>query len=191
MYGAGGACLPTATITLPSGATGMGADVTLNNHNDNQAHLLTRSATQADPVTEVDPLADGLNASGFLAWFPPSQSNGGVDSGAGIPIETVTATLEQDFQDEIYGVHEYGCGIESQLESWYRFLIQPDPYASLTLTVDSKKNRTRSGSASIRRSSRSATTSSARTRSSRSSSSATRTTRRSTSVRSAGRATCG
>jgi hypothetical protein len=140
VYGAGGACLPTATITLPSGATGTGPNVTLNNHNDDQAHLLTRSATQADPITEVDPLPDGLNASGFLAWFPPSQSNGGVDSGAGIPIETVSATLQQDFQDEIYGVHEYGCGIESQLESWYRFLIQPDPYASLAVTLDSKGN---------------------------------------------------
>ena len=27
------------------------------------------------------------------------------------------------------GVGVFGCGIESQMESWYRFLIQPDPYA--------------------------------------------------------------
>jgi hypothetical protein len=33
---------------------------------------------------------------------------------------------------------EDGCGIESQIESWYRFLIQPDPYDSIT--VDSSKN---------------------------------------------------
>ncbi len=30
-------------------------------------------------------------------------------------------------------VGESGCGIESQLESWYRFLIQPDPYGSIEL----------------------------------------------------------
>jgi len=50
--GAGGVCLPTSTITLPNST---GTQVTLNNHNDDQAHLLTRSATQADPITEVDP----------------------------------------------------------------------------------------------------------------------------------------
>ncbi len=33
---------------------------------------------------------------------------------------------------------EDGCGIESQIESWYRFLIQPDPYDSIT--VDSSRN---------------------------------------------------
>ena len=36
------------------------------------------------------------------------------------------------------GVHQFGCGIESQLESWYRFLVQPDPYASLGLDKTGK-----------------------------------------------------
>ena len=45
-------------------------------------------------------------------------------------------TLNQDFQQLVVGVHAFGCGIESQLESWYRFLIQPDPYASLALDKD-------------------------------------------------------
>ena len=31
----------------------------------------------------------------------------------------------------VTGVHQFGCGIESQLESWYRFLVQPDPYLTL------------------------------------------------------------
>jgi hypothetical protein len=30
-------------------------------------------------------------------------------------------------------VHEFGCGFEAQLESWYRFLIQPDPYDDITV----------------------------------------------------------
>ena len=40
--------------------------------------------------------------------------------------------LSSDFQQLVVGVHQFGCGIESQLETWYRFLVQPDPYASLT-----------------------------------------------------------
>jgi hypothetical protein len=31
----------------------------------------------------------------------------------------------------IVGVGEFGCGFEAQLESWYRFLIQPDPYLAI------------------------------------------------------------
>jgi hypothetical protein len=103
---------------------------TLDRHHDDQAHLLTRS----DPTTGVTgtpsevPLADA--PSGFLAWYP--TSNGG-DAGAGVTPVTSGGKLTSDFADLIAGVHEYGCGIESQLESWYRFLIQPDPYASLAV----------------------------------------------------------
>ena len=53
---------------------------------------------------------------------------------------TDPAVLESDFQQLVMGVHQFGCGIESQLESWYRFLVQPDPYASLTTaTVNGSK----------------------------------------------------
>jgi hypothetical protein len=142
--GSGGECLPTATITLNG--------TTLNNHNDDQAHLLTRSSDPTlavtAPPTEV-PLADGATCggntncptpgpvgSGFLAWFPNNAANTGKDAGAGVFTETSGTQLITDFSDLIAGVHEYGCGIESQLESWYRFLIQPDPYASLKLNAN-------------------------------------------------------
>jgi hypothetical protein len=39
----------------------------------------------------------------FLYWFP--------------------LQLETDFAELVGGVGVFGCGIESQLESWYRFLI--------------------------------------------------------------------
>ena len=39
------------------------------------------------------------------------------------------------------GTGVFGCGIESQLESWYRFLIQPDPYGSIGTTMDSNGNK--------------------------------------------------
>jgi hypothetical protein len=120
--GSGGACGAAATITI-NGAT-------LSNHNDDQAHLLTRSSDPTLPVTapptEV-PLADA--SGGFLAWYPPTNTG----TPPAHPV-TTSAALKSDFADLVAGVHEYGCGIESQLESWYRFLIQPDPYASMALT---------------------------------------------------------
>jgi hypothetical protein len=120
--GSGGECSPTSTITING--------TTLNNHYDDQAHLLTRSSDPTLPIsappTEL-PLADA--APGFLTWFPPSNTG---SPGSG-PTVTTEAELQTDFADLVAGIHEYGCGIESQLESWYRFLIQPDPYASLDL----------------------------------------------------------
>jgi hypothetical protein len=135
--GSGGVCLPTATISI-NGAT-------LNNHNDDQGHLIVRSSDPTLAVTAAPtevPLADGATGtpgavgSGFLAWFPNNPANTG-SAGTGVFPETSSTQLISDFSDLIAGVHEYGCGIESQLESWYRFLIQPDPYASLTL-INSK-----------------------------------------------------
>jgi hypothetical protein len=43
------------------------------------------------------------------------------------------ATFIADFQDLAKGVQELGCGLEAQLESWYRFLVQPDPWDSIAL----------------------------------------------------------
>jgi hypothetical protein len=39
--------------------------------------------------------------------------------------------LVQDFASMVGGAGVFGCGLESQLESWYRFLVQPDPYAAI------------------------------------------------------------
>ena len=36
--------------------------------------------------------------------------------------------LDTDFESLVQGVQQHGCGLEAQLESWYRFLVQPDPY---------------------------------------------------------------
>ena len=66
-------------------------------------------------------------------------------------------TLVGDFSELVGGAGESGCGIESQLESWYRFLIQPDPYA--TLGLDELDGTGARGAASTRPSSSSATTS--------------------------------
>ena len=49
------------------------------------------------------------------------------------PPITSSAKLIQDFQSVVTGVGQNGCGLEAQLESWYHFLVAPDPWASITI----------------------------------------------------------
>ncbi len=90
-------------------------------HLDDRAHLLNRAGDDEHPVTDAEP-------SSFLAWFPSTEANAGKTAGARVPGVADATMLGKDFTDLVSGVHQQGCGIESQLESWYRFLIQPDPY---------------------------------------------------------------
>jgi hypothetical protein len=120
----GNACSPTAMALAP-----------FNNllaHNDDQAHLVNRTLTYSASGASATEgtLADAAPAptDQFLYWYPP-QANG-APAGPGTPLSTVTQ-LESDFAQLVGGAGVFGCGIESQLESWYRFLIQPDPYESL------------------------------------------------------------
>ena len=63
---------------------------------------------------------DGL---GFLAWDPAQQLQP--------PGIAQAPELDQRLSAMVAGVGENGCGYEAQLESWYRFLIDPEPYASV------------------------------------------------------------
>ena len=71
---------------------------------------------------------------GFFAWLPRD-----VPGNVNAPTPNVTAYSDgddtafiADLRTLVGQVGASGCGFESQLESWYRFLIQPDPYASIT-----------------------------------------------------------
>jgi hypothetical protein len=55
------------------------------------------------------------NAQGFLTWRKDTQ----------------IGDFKRDFQRLVRSVGEAGCGWESSLEAWYRFLIDPVPYAEL------------------------------------------------------------
>jgi hypothetical protein len=99
-------------------------------HNDDRAELVNRGGPDEHAVSN-------MTASNFLAWFPNVPANTGhtpPSTGVGD-----LSTLTLDFQDELSGVHDLGCGIESQLESWYRFLIQPDPYDSIDASSGTAK----------------------------------------------------
>src|SRR6185295_14370134 len=100
-------------------------------HQDDKGHLLNRTVTNNGPTT---PPSDGPavnsakptdgNGGNFLAWLPASDPKN-----AGKTPPNVTAysdgqetTLEADFKGLVQGVQQHGCGLEAQLESWYRFL---------------------------------------------------------------------
>ena len=79
---------------------------------------------------------DTTNApDGFLAWYPSSPENDDKkrhpEPSAPIRVDSETEGLTPDFTALITGVGQNGCGLEAQLESVYRFLIQPDPWTSV------------------------------------------------------------
>ncbi len=66
----------------------------------------------------------------FLAWdpgqklMPPGESQ--VDDGMGFG-------LVPTLRDMVKGIGQIGCGYESQFESIYRFLVDPEPYETITV----------------------------------------------------------
>ncbi len=59
------------------------------------------------------------NGSGYLLWDPQAKQSP--------PGHTDIEALIGDFSDTISAVNEVGCGYESTLEAWYRFLVDPEP----------------------------------------------------------------
>src|SRR5262249_50934249 len=59
------------------------------------------------------------------AWDPSGQDQP--------PGESNFQVFASRFQQMVLGVGQNGCGYESQLEAWYRFLVDPAPYASLEI----------------------------------------------------------
>jgi hypothetical protein len=83
------------------------------------AHLLNRT----EGGTGVVPT---YQSQGFLAWDPASAQLPPGDSSE----QVLTAKLVE----MVKGAGEQGCGFESQLESVYRFLVDPNPYAQIAVT---------------------------------------------------------
>ncbi|MCC6553796.1 MAG: hypothetical protein IT372_12350 [Polyangiaceae bacterium] len=81
------------------------------------AHLLSRN--QAGGVVPT------YGGQGFL-WWDPGQV-------AAPPGESDLGALSAKLAEVVRGVGRDGCGFESQLESIYRFLVDPDPYESITI----------------------------------------------------------
>lgn len=86
--------------------------------NNDHGRLLSR----ADACDEAD-LVPTYAGKGFLAWDPDKRLDPPGESDLGSLIPTLT--------DMVKGVGQIGCGYESQLESIYRFLVDPEPYATI------------------------------------------------------------
>ncbi|MBI4704894.1 MAG: hypothetical protein HY744_27635 [Deltaproteobacteria bacterium] len=67
---------------------------------------------------------------GFLAWDPGKK--------LAPPGQGDAQKLVADLESMVRGVGEEGCGLEAQLESWYRFLVDPEPYQSIAVGADQK-----------------------------------------------------
>ncbi|MBW2524053.1 MAG: hypothetical protein JRI23_07755 [Deltaproteobacteria bacterium] len=89
--------------------------------NNDLARLLTRDASGGTVPT--------YQSQGFLAWDPSQKL---VPAG-----EADQTTLVNNLAGLVSGAGEVGCGFEAQLESWYRFLVDPNPY--LTIEEDGGK----------------------------------------------------
>ena len=60
-----------------------------------------------------------LDPKGFLAWGAPNLTT--------FPTNADLASATTAFKDMVVATGQIGCGFESQLESWFRFLIDPVP----------------------------------------------------------------
>ena len=103
-----------------------------NQSNDDAGHLIVRE----DPCGGA--FFPTYQNKGFLAWDPEKKLNpvgeteiGSITIDAQGNVSTSTPGLVPSFKDLVSGLGQVGCGYESQLESWYRFLVQPDPYLSI------------------------------------------------------------
>jgi hypothetical protein len=117
-------------------------------HADDKGHLINRTVvngTDGPPINNAKP-TDG-NGGNFLAWLPASDpKNAGKTPPNVTPYsDGQEATLESDFKSLVQGVQQHGCGLESQLESWYRFLVQPDPFDTIQMSSDNPPRASLSG----------------------------------------------
>lgn len=69
------------------------------------------------------------NDAGFLAWDPEGTRNQP-------PGESDANRLVSDFANMVVAAGEVGCGFESTLEAWYRFLVDSAPPSSVTMHTD-------------------------------------------------------
>jgi hypothetical protein len=76
-------------------------------------------------LPSVRPGLVSYDNSGFLAWDP----NGALNPAG----ETDPVRLGMQFGEMVQKTGENGCGFEASLESWYRFLIDPEPPVDVSI----------------------------------------------------------
>jgi hypothetical protein len=114
-HGAGKICTPGLSLQYTDAAgNNLISPPDLNDEGHLVGSLARATAAQADPQS----VNAGLDGQGFLAWGSASLPN---------PTAGDLTAANQIFKDLVIATHENGCGFESQLEGWFRFLIDPVP----------------------------------------------------------------
>ena len=67
---------------------------------------------------------------GFLAWDPGRRLD---PPGETVIGDTGSTGVVPKLRNMVTGAGQIGCGFESQLESWYRFLVDPEPYDQIVV----------------------------------------------------------
>ncbi|WP_437811616.1 hypothetical protein [Sorangium sp. So ce1078] len=112
--------------------------------NVDMAHLLART----DEDSTMNDIPTYLNR-GFLAWDPdqkkedapgqtgtPDEDDGEADIEGDTNADLNDTSLVEQLTAMVKGTGQAGCGFEAQLESVYRFLVDPEPYESIVLEGD-------------------------------------------------------
>jgi hypothetical protein len=86
-------------------------DATTGRTPDDRAELL--------PKVRPNAALASWNQTGFLAWDPGQKQTP--------PGEASVDTFVANFAHQVEATGEIGCGYESSLEAWYRFLVDPEP----------------------------------------------------------------
>jgi hypothetical protein len=100
----------------------------LSAHENDPGELVARGGVAGNPPGE-NPVADAPSPQNFLWWNPDAANTGEMTQPPSLSSEP---QLVSDLQTMLLGVGVHGCGFQATLESWYRFLVQPDPYADIT-----------------------------------------------------------
>lgn len=106
----------------------------LGNHGGEQCTPMPNDAAigrtpddRAELLPLVRPAANlaSWNGKGFLAWDPGQDKNTP-------PGENDITRLVDNVRAQVQASGEIGCGYESSLEAWYRFLVDPEPPVSVS-----------------------------------------------------------
>jgi len=81
------------------------------------------------PTVPIRMGLESYNGQGFLVWDPRMPGGGIMPHNP--PGFSNAQQFIDAFTDHVTATGEAGCGYEAQLESWYRFLVDPEPVDSM------------------------------------------------------------
>jgi hypothetical protein len=110
---------------------------TVNPLDDDKGHLVGELRHSGAAADGTDITYNTYNNLGFLAW--DAKGKGANPGATGLNDRNV---LNTTFTKMVAAAGEQGCGYESGLEGWYRFLVDPDPPSQIIINGSSQTEAT-------------------------------------------------